>query len=109
MAGEVRLGSDGRRAHKPGQLVADDVAVAVPEGEPYVSRGATKLANALEALGLDPAGRRALDVGASTGGFTDCLLRRGAGGGGAPGGGPGGRPLEPRPGPPGARHQPPPA
>src|SRR4051794_41785136 len=77
MAGEVRLGSDGRRAHKPGQLVADDVAVAVPEGEPYVSRGGIKLANALDALALDPAGRRALDVGASTGGFTDCLLRRG--------------------------------
>src|SRR3954451_16716474 len=78
MAGEVRLGSDGRRAHKPGQLVADDVAVAVPDGEAYVSRGAIKLANALDALGLDPAGRRVLDVGASTGGVTDCLLRRGA-------------------------------
>jgi 23S rRNA (cytidine1920-2'-O)/16S rRNA (cytidine1409-2'-O)-methyltransferase len=78
MAGEVRLGTDGRRADKPGQLVAEDVAVAVPEDEPYVSRGGIKLANALEALRLDPAGRRALDVGASTGGFTDCLLRRGA-------------------------------
>ena len=78
MAGEVRLGSDGRRADKPGQLVADDVALAVPEGEAYVSRGGIKLANALDALGLDPAGRRALDVGASTGGFSDCLLRRGA-------------------------------
>jgi 23S rRNA (cytidine1920-2'-O)/16S rRNA (cytidine1409-2'-O)-methyltransferase len=78
MAGEVRLGRDGRRADKPGQLVPDDVAVAVPEGEPFVSRGAVKLANALDAFGVDPRGRRALDVGASTGGFTDCLLRRGA-------------------------------
>src|SRR4051794_41196135 len=78
MAGQVRLGNDGRRAEKPGQLVPDDVAVAVPEGEPYVSRGAVKLANALDAFGIDPAGRRALDVGASTGGFTDVLLQRGA-------------------------------
>ena len=78
MAGEVRLGSDGQRAAKPGQLVADDVAVAVPEEDAYVSRGGIKLANALDSFGLDPAGRRALDVGASTGGFTDCLLRRGA-------------------------------
>jgi 23S rRNA (cytidine1920-2'-O)/16S rRNA (cytidine1409-2'-O)-methyltransferase len=78
MAGDVRLGHDGRRADKPGQLVSDDVAVAVPEGEPFVSRGGIKLANALDAFGVDPNGRRALDVGASTGGFTDCLLRRGA-------------------------------
>jgi 23S rRNA (cytidine1920-2'-O)/16S rRNA (cytidine1409-2'-O)-methyltransferase len=78
MAGEVRLGSHGLRADKPGQLVAEDVAVAVPEAKPYVSRGGIKLANALDALGLDPAGHRALDVGASTGGFSDCLLRRGA-------------------------------
>lgn len=79
MAGEVRLGDrDGHRAQKPGQLVADDVAVAVAEPPPHVSRGGTKLANALDALGLDVGGRRALDVGASTGGFTDCLLQRGA-------------------------------
>src|SRR3954468_22432305 len=78
MAGDVRLGHDGRRADKPGQLVQDDVAVVVPEGEPFVSRGGIKLANALDAFGVEPNGRRALDVGASTGGFTDCLLRRGA-------------------------------
>ena len=48
------------------------------DGPAYVSRGGIKLANALDACGLDVAGRRALDVGASTGGFTDCLLRRGA-------------------------------
>jgi 23S rRNA (cytidine1920-2'-O)/16S rRNA (cytidine1409-2'-O)-methyltransferase len=78
MAGEVRLGTDGARAAKPGQLVAEDVAVAVDERPRYVSRGGVKLENALDALGLDVAGRRALDVGASTGGFTDCLLQRGA-------------------------------
>jgi 23S rRNA (cytidine1920-2'-O)/16S rRNA (cytidine1409-2'-O)-methyltransferase len=78
MAGEVRLGSDGRRAEKPGQLLAPDVQLAVDAAPRYVSRGGTKLANALDALGVPVAGRRALDVGASTGGFTDCLLQRGA-------------------------------
>jgi 23S rRNA (cytidine1920-2'-O)/16S rRNA (cytidine1409-2'-O)-methyltransferase len=78
MAGDVRLGDHGRRADKPGQLVSEDVAVTVPEGDPFVSRGGIKLANALEAFGVDPSGRQALDVGASAGGFTDCLLRRGA-------------------------------
>ena len=78
MAGEVRVGQDSRRAEKPGQLVADDVAVAVAERQPYVSRGGVKLRNALDAFGIDPAGRRCLDVGASTGGFTDCLLQAGA-------------------------------
>jgi 23S rRNA (cytidine1920-2'-O)/16S rRNA (cytidine1409-2'-O)-methyltransferase len=78
MAGEVRLGTDGARAAKPGQLVADDVAVAVDEHPRYVSRGGVKLEHALDALGIEVAGRRALDVGASTGGFTDCLLQRGA-------------------------------
>src|SRR4051794_41222813 len=57
MAGEVRVGSDGRRADKPGQLVADDVAVAVPQGEAYVSRGAVQLADALGRFGLRPARR----------------------------------------------------
>jgi 23S rRNA (cytidine1920-2'-O)/16S rRNA (cytidine1409-2'-O)-methyltransferase len=78
MAGEVRLGDAGERAAKPGQMVADDVAVAVDERPRFVSRGGIKLANALAATGVDPAGRRALDVGASTGGFTDCLLQAGA-------------------------------
>jgi 23S rRNA (cytidine1920-2'-O)/16S rRNA (cytidine1409-2'-O)-methyltransferase len=78
MAGEVRLGADGARAAKPGQLVADDVPVAVDERPRFVSRGGIKLANALAATGVDPAGRRCLDVGASTGGFTDCLLQHGA-------------------------------
>jgi 23S rRNA (cytidine1920-2'-O)/16S rRNA (cytidine1409-2'-O)-methyltransferase len=78
MAGEVRLGGQGERAAKPGQMVAEDVAVAVDERPRFVSRGGIKLANALAATGVDPAGRRCLDVGASTGGFTDCLLQHGA-------------------------------
>jgi 23S rRNA (cytidine1920-2'-O)/16S rRNA (cytidine1409-2'-O)-methyltransferase len=78
IAGRVRLGEDGRRAEKPGQLVDDAVRVLLEEEPPYVSRGGVKLANALDAFGVDPAGRRCLDVGASTGGFTDCLLQRGA-------------------------------
>jgi len=78
LAGEVRLGDQRRRAAKPGELVPDDVAVAVDAAPEFVSRGGRKLANALDATGIDPAGRRCLDVGASTGGFTDCLLQRDA-------------------------------
>ncbi len=78
MAGQVHLGPGRRRAEKPGQLVDPDIAVSLDAVQPYVSRGGVKLANALDALGIDPAGRRCLDVGASTGGFTDCLLQRGA-------------------------------
>src|SRR3954449_10955650 len=78
IAGDVRLGGSGPRADKPGQMVAADVALAVAQGPQYASRGGVKLANALDAFGLDPSGRCALDVGASTGGFTDCLLQRGA-------------------------------
>ncbi|MBB4664826.1 TlyA family RNA methyltransferase [Conexibacter arvalis] len=78
LAGEVLLGRERRRAEKPGQLVPADVEVDVTAQPAFVSRGGTKLANALDATGLDVSGRRALDVGASTGGFTDCLLQRGA-------------------------------
>jgi 23S rRNA (cytidine1920-2'-O)/16S rRNA (cytidine1409-2'-O)-methyltransferase len=78
MAGKVRLGGDGRRAEKPGQMVVEDVAVTVEAADEYVSRGGVKLANGLDAFGLEATGRRCLDVGASTGGFTDCLLQRGA-------------------------------
>jgi len=78
LAGDVHLGAGRRRAEKPGQLVPEDVELAVAAAPPYVSRGGVKLANALDALGVAVAGRRALDVGASTGGFTDCLLQRGA-------------------------------
>jgi 23S rRNA (cytidine1920-2'-O)/16S rRNA (cytidine1409-2'-O)-methyltransferase len=76
MAGDVRVGD--RPARKPGELVAPDAELAVAERPAFVSRGGVKLANALDAFGIDPTGRRALDVGASTGGFTDCLLQRGA-------------------------------
>ena len=76
IAGDVQVA--GRPARKPGELVSEDADVAVAEAPPFVSRGGIKLANALDALGVDPGGRLALDVGASTGGFTDCLLQRGA-------------------------------
>ena len=78
IAGDVLLGEGRRRADKPGQLVAEDVEVAVAAGASFVSRGGVKLSNALDALGIDVAGRRAMDVGVSTGGFTDALLQRGA-------------------------------
>lgn len=78
MAGEVCVGADRRRAQKPGEPVEQDVLVSIKQGAAFVSRGGTKLANALDASGLAVAGRHALDVGASTGGFTDCLLQRGA-------------------------------
>jgi 23S rRNA (cytidine1920-2'-O)/16S rRNA (cytidine1409-2'-O)-methyltransferase len=77
-AGRVRVGRGGEVAAKPSQLVADDVELSVERGDPYVSRGGIKLANALDALGIDVTGLHCLDVGASTGGFTDCLLQRGA-------------------------------
>ena len=77
-AGKVRVGKDGPRATKPSQLVGDDVALVVEGERPYVSRGGLKLQNALDSLAIDVAGRACLDVGASMGGFTDCLLRRGA-------------------------------
>jgi 23S rRNA (cytidine1920-2'-O)/16S rRNA (cytidine1409-2'-O)-methyltransferase len=78
IAGQVMIGPGRRRAEKPGQLVEPAVELEIDGPPPYVSRGGVKLANALDAFGLDVAGRRALDVGASTGGFTDCLLQRGA-------------------------------
>ena len=79
LAGDVLLLPERRRARKPGELVPEDVELEVVAAPPFVSRGGIKLANALDALALDVAGRSALDVGASTGGFTDCLLQRGAG------------------------------
>lgn len=78
LAGEVRLGGDGRRADKPGLMVEADVQVAVDDAPRFVSRGGIKLANALAATGLDVTGRHCLDAGASTGGFTDALLQAGA-------------------------------
>jgi 23S rRNA (cytidine1920-2'-O)/16S rRNA (cytidine1409-2'-O)-methyltransferase len=78
LAGDVLLLPERRRAEKPGQLVSDDVELEVVAPPPFVSRGGVKLRNALDAFGVSVAGRRALDVGASTGGFTDCLLQAGA-------------------------------
>ena len=66
------------RVAKSGSLLLHDVEVEVRGRLPYVSRGGYKLAHALDSLTIDPAGLVALDVGASTGGFTDCLLQRGA-------------------------------
>jgi 23S rRNA (cytidine1920-2'-O)/16S rRNA (cytidine1409-2'-O)-methyltransferase len=77
-AGRVRVGRGGEVAAKPSQLVAEDVELSLDQRPEYVSRGGIKLANALDALGVQVAQRRCLDVGASTGGFTDCLLKRGA-------------------------------
>ncbi len=78
MAGEVHLGPGRRKAEKPGQMVALDIDVELDSAPRYVSRGGIKLANALDTFGLAVTGRCGLDVGASTGGFTDCLLQRGA-------------------------------
>jgi 23S rRNA (cytidine1920-2'-O)/16S rRNA (cytidine1409-2'-O)-methyltransferase len=78
LAGQVHLGAGRARASKPGQMVDEDVELSVDTPAAYVSRGGIKLANALDALNVPVEGRHALDVGASTGGFTDCLLQRGA-------------------------------
>lgn len=76
MAGQVYV--DGQKADKPGTLVAEEAAIEVQGGEKYVGRGGLKLEAALDGFGISPAGQVCLDVGASTGGFTDCLLQRGA-------------------------------
>lgn len=77
MAGLVYEGET--RLTKPGQQVAEDAVLDVRgRDHPWVSRGGVKLAHALDAFGLDPAGVTAMDVGSSTGGFTDVLLTRGA-------------------------------
>jgi 23S rRNA (cytidine1920-2'-O)/16S rRNA (cytidine1409-2'-O)-methyltransferase len=76
MAGRVRV--DGAPASKPGDAVANGAAVELIPGPQHVGRGAIKLAGALDTLRVDPTGRVAVDVGASTGGFTETLLERGA-------------------------------
>ena len=76
LAGEVRVA--GEVVTKAGHQVDGDAPIEVAEKQRFVSRGGEKLLGALEAFGLDVAGTRAVDVGASTGGFTDCLLQRGA-------------------------------
>ncbi len=75
LAGLVRSAS--RRIDKPGDLLAVDAALEVRARAPYVSRGGIKLAHALDEFEIRPAGWVALDGGASTGGFSDCLLQRG--------------------------------
>ncbi len=77
-AGRVVIGTGGKKVAKPSELIEPDAELSVTEDRPYVSRGGIKLANALDTLGLDVTGMDCLDVGASTGGFTDCLLQRGA-------------------------------
>ena len=77
LAGQVKV--DGTVVSKAGTPVADDASIElVTPDHPYVGRGGIKLAHALDVFGIDPIGRDALDVGASTGGFTDVLLQRGA-------------------------------
>jgi 23S rRNA (cytidine1920-2'-O)/16S rRNA (cytidine1409-2'-O)-methyltransferase len=77
-AGEVRVGRDGPIALRPSQLVEPEADLLVDPGPRFASRGGIKLDNALERLGIELDGRQCLDVGASTGGFTDCMLQRGA-------------------------------
>jgi 23S rRNA (cytidine1920-2'-O)/16S rRNA (cytidine1409-2'-O)-methyltransferase len=76
IAGKVRVG--GETVRRPDRSVSDDAAISVEEGPAYASRGALKLAPALTTFGVDPTGLVCADIGASTGGFTDVLLRRGA-------------------------------
>src|SRR5262245_31315275 len=77
LAGQVTV--DGQTVSKAGALVTSDASVALKTPDhPYVGRGGIKLAHALDIFSIDPRGRRALDIGASTGGFTDVLLQRGA-------------------------------
>jgi len=76
LAGKVRV--EGETVRRPDRPVDEDAQVAVDAEPGYASRGALKLAPALDRLGVDPAGRVCADIGASTGGFTDVLLRRGA-------------------------------
>lgn len=76
MAGLVSSG--GERIEKAGTMLDTEAELGVKETLPYVSRAGAKLAQALDAFGVDPGGKVAADIGASTGGFTDCLLRRGA-------------------------------
>ena len=80
LGGRVRVGAgdSARTDRKPGDLLPAETPLEVVAPEPYVSRGGHKLAAALDAFGIDPAGRVCIDVGASTGGFTDVLLQRGA-------------------------------
>jgi 23S rRNA (cytidine1920-2'-O)/16S rRNA (cytidine1409-2'-O)-methyltransferase len=76
LAGAVRV--NGQKLEKPGHSIAQDASIEVTQKLRYVSRGGLKLEAALDQFGIDPAGMTCLDIGSSTGGFTDCLLQRGA-------------------------------
>ena len=76
LAGKVRVA--GETVRRPDRAVSEDAAISVESGPGYASRGAMKLDPALTRFGVDPTGRVCVDIGASTGGFTDVLLRRGA-------------------------------
>ncbi len=76
LAGEVLI--NGQKADKPGRTIPTDARIELTGRLPYVSRGGVKLAAALDAFHIDPTGCTAIDIGTSTGGFTDCLLQRGA-------------------------------
>ncbi len=78
MIADGRVTVNGSVVLRPAALAAADADILLAEGPTYVSRGGVKLAGALDEFGLDPGGLVCLDVGASTGGFTDCLLQRGA-------------------------------
>jgi 23S rRNA (cytidine1920-2'-O)/16S rRNA (cytidine1409-2'-O)-methyltransferase len=76
MAGDVKVGT--RVALKPSELLEEEAAISIKPTRKYVGRGALKLENALDYFQIDVRGKTALDIGASTGGFTDCMLQRGA-------------------------------
>ncbi len=76
LAGDIRV--DGERVTRPGSMIATSAKLELLKGPAYVGRGGDKLAHALERFRIDPAGWTCVDVGASTGGFTDCLLQNGA-------------------------------
>ena len=76
MAGRIRV--DGQTVYRPGHMVDLEAAIEIASPEPFVSRGGEKLEGALDGFRLDPTGKVCLDIGSSTGGFTDCLLQHGA-------------------------------
>jgi len=76
LAGQVQV--DGQRSDKPGHSISESARIEIGQRMPFVSRGGFKLAAALDHFHIDPSGLECLDIGASTGGFTDCLLQRGA-------------------------------
>lgn len=76
MAGRIRV--NGQTVYRPGHMVDLEAAIEIATPEPFVSRGGEKLEGALDGFRLDPTGKVCLDIGSSTGGFTDCLLQHGA-------------------------------